>query len=139
MVIGAFSAPRCGACSSPTFLAMGHSPAPYVIIGMMSCFGSISRAPLAVMLMVAEMTGTSLHPHSRHGGRRHRCLAHCAAQQTTPSTAASSRVEPTHRHSAFSSDSLFLASIPTRRAMATPRLVLIAGHHVDIARHSFID
>jgi len=35
-----------------------HDPAPYVIVGMMACFGSISRAPLAVMLMVAEMTGT---------------------------------------------------------------------------------
>jgi chloride channel protein, CIC family len=29
-----------------------------VIIGMMCCFGSIARAPLAVMLMVAEMTGS---------------------------------------------------------------------------------
>ena len=37
---------------------MGHNPAPYVIVGMMSCFGGISRAPLAVMLMVAEMTGS---------------------------------------------------------------------------------
>ena len=37
---------------------MGHSPTPYVIVGMMCCFGSISRAPLAVMLMVAEMTGS---------------------------------------------------------------------------------
>ncbi len=37
---------------------MGHNPAPYVIIGMMCCFGGISRAPLAVMLMVAEMTGS---------------------------------------------------------------------------------
>jgi len=37
---------------------MGHNPAPFVIVGMMCCFGSISRAPLAVMLMVAEMTGS---------------------------------------------------------------------------------
>jgi chloride channel protein, CIC family len=29
-----------------------------VIVGMMACFGSISRAPIAVMLMVAEMTGS---------------------------------------------------------------------------------
>jgi CIC family chloride channel protein len=34
------------------------SPAPFVIVGMMACFGSISRAPVAVMVMVAEMTGT---------------------------------------------------------------------------------
>lgn len=34
-----------------------HSPVPYVIVGMIACFGSIAHAPLAVMLMVAEMTG----------------------------------------------------------------------------------
>jgi CIC family chloride channel protein len=36
---------------------MPHSPAPFVIIGMMALFGGIAHAPLAVMLMVAEMTG----------------------------------------------------------------------------------
>ena len=30
----------------------------FVVVGMMACFGSISRAPIAVMLMVAEMTGS---------------------------------------------------------------------------------
>ena len=34
--------------------AVPHSPAPYVIVGMMCCFGSIAQAPLAVMLMVAR-------------------------------------------------------------------------------------
>jgi CIC family chloride channel protein len=34
-----------------------HTPAPFVIIGMMALFGGIAHAPLAVMLMVAEMTG----------------------------------------------------------------------------------
>ena len=33
------------------------SPGPFVIVGMMALFGSIAHAPLAVMLMVAEMTG----------------------------------------------------------------------------------
>jgi len=32
-------------------------PAPFVIVGMMSLFGGIAHAPLAVMIMVAEMTG----------------------------------------------------------------------------------
>jgi CIC family chloride channel protein len=32
-------------------------PASFVIIGMMALFGGVARAPLAVMLMVAEMTG----------------------------------------------------------------------------------
>lgn len=33
------------------------SPGPFVIVGMMALFGGIAHAPLAVMLMVAEMTG----------------------------------------------------------------------------------
>lgn len=44
-------------------LAEGHvpqvpeSPAPFVIVGMIAMFGAIAHAPLAMMLMVAEMTG----------------------------------------------------------------------------------
>jgi len=36
---------------------MPADPAPFVIVGMMAMFGGIAHAPLAVMLMVAEMTG----------------------------------------------------------------------------------
>jgi CIC family chloride channel protein len=35
-----------------------HSPAVFVVVGMMACFGSVAHAPLAVMIMVAEMTGS---------------------------------------------------------------------------------
>ena len=38
--------------------AMPSQPAAFVIVGMMALFGGIAHAPLAVMLMVAEMTGT---------------------------------------------------------------------------------
>ncbi len=58
MVIGAFVGASVWRLFEPVVPSLGHDPAPYVIVGMMSCFGSISRAPLAVMLMVAEMTGT---------------------------------------------------------------------------------
>lgn len=58
MVIGAFLGAAVWRGLEPLVPSMGHDPAPYVIVGMMSCFGSISRAPLAVMLMVAEMTGS---------------------------------------------------------------------------------
>jgi CIC family chloride channel protein len=58
MVIGAFTGGAVWRLLEPVVPSLGHDPAPYVIVGMMSCFGSISRAPLAVMLMVAEMTGT---------------------------------------------------------------------------------
>src|SRR5699024_6681018 len=33
-------------------------PAVFVVVGMMACFGSVARVPLAVMLMVGEMTGS---------------------------------------------------------------------------------
>jgi H+/Cl- antiporter ClcA/CBS domain-containing protein len=58
MVIGAFVGAAVWRLLEPLVPSLGHDPAPYVIVGMMACFGSISRAPLAVMLMVAEMTGT---------------------------------------------------------------------------------
>ena len=35
-----------------------NGPAPYVIVGMMSFFGGVGKAPIAVILMVSEMTGT---------------------------------------------------------------------------------
>ncbi|OBG74907.1 chloride channel protein [Mycobacterium sp. E2462] len=35
-----------------------HEPGAFVVVGMMACFGSVARAPLAVMIMVAEMTGS---------------------------------------------------------------------------------
>jgi CIC family chloride channel protein len=58
MVIGAFVGAAVWRLLEPVVPSLGHDPAPYVIVGMMACFGSISRAPLAVMLMVAEMTET---------------------------------------------------------------------------------
>ncbi|MCV7344656.1 chloride channel protein [Mycolicibacterium rhodesiae] len=33
-------------------------PGLFVVVGMMACFGSVAHAPLAVMIMVAEMTGS---------------------------------------------------------------------------------
>src|SRR6202035_890454 len=35
-----------------------HEPGVFVVVGMMACFGSVARALLAVMIMVAEMTGS---------------------------------------------------------------------------------
>lgn len=36
----------------------GHDQIAFVIVGMAACFGAIAHAPIAVMLMVAEMTGS---------------------------------------------------------------------------------
>lgn len=38
--------------------AVPAGPAVFVIAAMMACFGSVAHAPLAVMIMVAEMTGS---------------------------------------------------------------------------------
>src|SRR5919202_1240414 len=54
-----------GGLLGASFWRLGHTmlpqmpvvPAPFVIVGMMALFGGIAHAPLAVMLMVAEMTG----------------------------------------------------------------------------------
>lgn len=58
MVIGAFTGAAIWRLLEPIAPGVPHDPAPFVIVGMMACFGAISRAPLAVMIMVAEMTGT---------------------------------------------------------------------------------
>jgi H+/Cl- antiporter ClcA len=57
MVIGAFTGLALWRLIEPFAPGVGHSPAPFVVVGMMATFGGISRAPIAVMLMVAEMTG----------------------------------------------------------------------------------
>lgn len=56
MVIGAFTGLAVWRLLEPVFPGVGSDPAPYVVIGMMAMFGGISRAPIAVMVMVAEMT-----------------------------------------------------------------------------------
>ena len=58
MVVGAFSGLAVWRLLEPFAPGVGHSPAPFVVVGMMAVFGGISRAPIAVMLMVAEMTGS---------------------------------------------------------------------------------
>ena len=57
MVIGGFTGLTIWRLLQPWAPGVGHDPAPFVVIGMMAVFGGISRAPIAVMLMVGEMTG----------------------------------------------------------------------------------
>ncbi len=58
MVIGAFVGAAAWRLLEPIAPGVSHDPGAFVIIAMMACFGSIARAPLAVMLMVSEMTGS---------------------------------------------------------------------------------
>ncbi len=57
MVVGGMLGASFWRLFAPMLPGMPANPAPFVIIGMIGMFGGIAHAPLAVMLMVAEMTG----------------------------------------------------------------------------------
>ena len=126
MIIGAFIGASVWRLFDPIVPSMGHSPAPYVIVGMMCCFGSISRAPLAVMLMVAEMTGnlSILAPAMLAVG-----LAWFIVRRGDDTIY---RSQLRHRSDATAQRLMvgmpLLANIPVTQAMAPPRLVLARRH-----------
>jgi CIC family chloride channel protein len=57
MVIGGFVGAAFWRITEGWLPGVPTNPAPFVIIAMMALFGGVAHAPLAVMLMVAEMTG----------------------------------------------------------------------------------
>ncbi len=57
MVIGSMVGASVWRLTFQHLPAVPATPAPFVIVAMMALFGGIAHAPLAVMLMVAEMTG----------------------------------------------------------------------------------
>jgi CIC family chloride channel protein len=57
MVIGGMLGATVWRLSYHVLPGIPATPGPFVIVGMMALFGGIAHAPLAVMLMVAEMTG----------------------------------------------------------------------------------
>lgn len=57
MVIGAFVGAAFWRLGHTLLPALPDSPAPFVIVGMIALFGGIAHAPLAMLLMVGEMTG----------------------------------------------------------------------------------
>ena len=58
MVIGGFLGAVFWVGVNSAFPGWIPFPAPLVIVGMMALFGGVGRAPIAVMLMVSEMTGS---------------------------------------------------------------------------------
>jgi H+/Cl- antiporter ClcA len=123
MVIGAFVGAAVWRLLEPVVPSLGHDPAPYVIVGMMACFGSISRAPLAVMLMVAEMTGTLslIVPAMLAVGLA--TLIVRRSDDTIYRSQLKSRAEsPAHR---ILSGLPLLARVAASDAMAPPRCVLV--------------
>ena len=134
IVIGAFLGAAVWRVFDPVFPSMGHDPAPYVIVGMMSCFGGISRAPLAVMLMVAEMTGSLsiLTPAMIGVGISWLIVRH--ADDTMYRSQLKSRSDaPTQR---LLAGLPLLAAIPVSRAMAEPKLVISAQRTSESARRA---
>lgn len=128
MVIGAFIGAAVWRLFEPIAPGLGSSPAPYVIVGMMCCFGSISRAPLAVMLMVAEMTGnlTMLVPAMVAVGLATLIVRHTDA--TIYTSQLRNRAEsPAHR---ILAGLPLLATVPAADAMALPRCVV--GDSMDL-------
>ncbi len=133
-MIGAFLGAAVWRLFDPVFPSMGHDPAPYVIVGMMSCFGGISRAPLAVMLMVAEMTGSLsiLTPAMIAVGIS--WLIVRRSDDTMYRSQLKSRSDaPSQR---LLAGLPLLAAIPVTRAMAEPKLVVTAKRSTDSVRRA---
>ncbi len=132
MVIGAFTGAAVWRLLEPIAPAVPHGPAPFVVIGMMACFGSIARAPLAIMLMVAEMTGSlqSLAPAMLAVGiatlivRRGDATIYRSQKRTRLDS-------PAHR---LQLGMPLLAGLRTAEVMRPPTLLLHAGTSVDAAR-----
>jgi chloride channel protein, CIC family len=133
MVIGAFIGASVWRLFEPIVPSMGHNPAPFVIVGMMCCFGSISRAPLAVMLMVAEMTGSVsiLAPAMIAVG-----LAWFIVERdddTIYRSQLKNRTDAPARR--LLTGMPILSTVSVGQAMAMPRVVVSGGTSVNDVRH----
>ena len=137
MVIGAFVGAAVWRLFDPLVPSMGHDPAPYVIAGMMCCFGGISRAPLAVTIMVVEMTGTvsALEPAMVAVGLSWIIVRH--VDDTMYRSQLHNR--PSQSAGVELTGLPLLAGVPVTRAMSPPRLILDGGMDPARARRSLTD
>ncbi len=122
MVIGAFTGAAVWRLLEPIAPGIPHGPAAFVVVGMMACFGAIARAPLAVMLMVAEMTGslTLLAPAMVAVGLAYLIVRHSDA--TIYRSQLKSRAEAPSQRFGFGLP--MLAAVTVVQAMSAPRVVL---------------
>lgn len=128
MLIGAFVGAAIWRLLEPIAPGIPLTPAPFVIVGMMACFGSISRAPVAVMLMVAEMTGTlSVLAPAMIAVVLATLLVRRADDTIYRSQLGSRQDSPAHRLRAAMP---LLASIRVSDVMSRPRLILDARNEV---------
>jgi H+/Cl- antiporter ClcA len=114
----------------PIAPAIPADPAPFVIVAMMALFGSVAHAPLAVMLMVAEMTGnlSMLAPAMVAVGLATFVVGSRSIYRSQLATRADS---PAHR---FRFAMPLLAAVPVGDAVRQARLVVRARDPVPAAR-----
>ena len=134
MVIGAFVGAAFWRLLEPVVPGLGGDAAAFVVIGMAACFGSIARAPLAVLLMVTEMTGTlaTLAPAMIAVG--------VATLVVSRNDDTIYRSQLRNREETSSGGLLLgmplLSSLAVRGALVAPRLVLSSDLPADLARTS---
>ena len=107
-------------------------PAPFMVVGMIACFGSVAHAPLGLMLMVAEMTGSLalLAPAMIAIG----LAAVVVRDDSIYESQLRSRADaPSHR-ARFGLP--LLGTTPVRAVMRPPRMILPAATPLDEARRA---
>jgi CIC family chloride channel protein len=130
MVIGGLLGAGIWRLLEPIAPAIPLDPAPFVIVAMMALFGSVAHAPLAVMLMVAEMTDNlaMLAPAMLAIGLATLIVGDHTMYRSQLKTRAES---PAHR---FRFALPLMASIPAGDAARAPKLVLRADSRIGDAR-----
>jgi chloride channel protein, CIC family len=130
MVIGGLLGAAIWRLLAPVAPAIPVDPAPFVIVAMMALFGSVAHAPLAVMLMVAEMTGnlSMLAPAMVAVGLATFVVGARTIYRSQLATRASS---PAHR---FRFALPLLAAVPVGDAARQPLVVVRADERVATAR-----
>ena len=120
MVIGGFVGLSLWRVLTSVAPGMPGGPAPFMVVGMIACFGSIAHAPLGLMLMVAEMTGSLalLPPAMVAIGLATLVVGDDSIYESQLRSRADA---PAHR-AAFGMP--LLSAVPVAEVMATPRLLL---------------
>jgi H+/Cl- antiporter ClcA/CBS domain-containing protein len=123
MVIGGFLGLGLWRLIHTVAPGMPDVPAPFMVVGMIACFGSVAHAPLGLMLMVAEMTGSLalLPPAMVALGLATLVVGNDTIYQSQLRSRADA---PAHR-AAFGLP--LLSTVPVTDAMANPGLVLHAS------------
>ena len=130
MVVGGLLGAGIWRLLAPIAPAIPLDPAPFVIVAMMALFGSVAHAPLAVMLMVAEMTGnlSMLAPAMVAVGLATFVVGSKSIYSSQLATRADS---PAHR---FRFALPLLAAVPVGDAARQPRVVIRSDDTVAVAR-----